>query len=361
MYMKRMISFTVVFTLCLALSACNMEQAEDTSGGSITDRSHFTGGLSRPESAESMHTSAQAESVQFQDERSQPETDAGEPSRQESALSEGPPPPESARDKPDPVYIPKAKLPVPSADPYGDVTGVIVYNGDIYHQSLSRTASDQYTDFEALKGDLLGRPVHLSQYADEFREEPLPPIVKFYEENKLVANVLCDVYTVKGYDSGFRLMAAFSSTPYAIRGADGEVYSAGPSHYSYCFYERHNDMWAATGADLFGKLKIRGNIRMAEYDIDSDGGEYGILDIPLSDLEDFVTALYKALYLTVDQVDRQALYQGPSAWLYLVLNDGTIVPLRLFEGGTVSYEFPGFFQMEPDRFDPVFRAIVHIP
>ena len=77
-------------------------------------------------------------------------------------------------------------------------------------------------------------------------------------------------------------------------------------------------------------------------------------------LDGFLEALYDGQLQYVYE-DDPGFYRNTrrQAFLYLELDDGTTVPLRLIEGGWVGYgPMPWYFiRLPAEAFDPIFRAI----
>ncbi|WP_438432108.1 hypothetical protein [Gorillibacterium sp. sgz500922] len=232
------------------------------------------------------------------------------------------------------VYLPKVDLP-DSSGPLMDMIGLFVYKGRIYTQTMSRIAP---ADAAALRGEKLG---HTKGGIDEWSKQS--------EFTKELASTIgeTDIYAVKGYDESFRLMA--------YQELDGQVYAE--------LYENLNDRTLTSGADLFGLLRLEGNVAEASY-LPFDSWNNGVEKrIPLPDqaaAEAFVQALASAKPLESRPLVDSGIYDSGAdqAFLRLRLKDGVETELRLFKQGYVSYGMPSvFFQVEESAFGKLWNEL----
>ncbi|OIB03716.1 hypothetical protein AK95_08875 [Paenibacillus sp. LC231] len=228
----------------------------------------------------------------------------------------------------DPVTIPKIELPDES-NVKADMIGLVVYQGNIYTQTGTQITPDIA---KQLRGDKLGRSKSgITEWSssDDYTE---------------FASTIgeMDIFTVKGYDADFRIMSYMEH--------DGEVYAE--------LYEHLNGITVAKGEDIIGKLNLMGNMTSVKW---QDFDSWNMGESKLRELADdtavqaFVEALNEAKPVAADALFEQGIYEtGPSQqkFLYIQLQDGTEVQLRLFKGGQyVRYaNTPVFFQLEGEAF-----------
>ena len=162
------------------------------------------------------------------------------------------------------------------------------------------------------------------------------------------------VYAVKGYDTDFRI---------CIR-EEVEDENGDPTLWIQ-FLERLNGITLNTGADLFeNRLHMQGRVKSIQWQSHDDwnsGGE-NMQDVNLDSAcwEDFLNEIdnEKFVYTWTDDADK-SIYDTPNqAHLILTMEDGTIVRLRMMEGGYVGYDALGwyFVQIPGETFDAVYAA-----
>ena len=203
--------------------------------------------------------------------------------------------------------------------------GLVVYQGNIYTQTGTQITPDIA---KQLRGDKLGRSK--SGITEWSSSEDYTELASTIGE--------MDIFTVKGYDADFRIMSYMEH--------DGEVYAE--------LYEHLNGITVAKGEDIIGKLNLMGNMTSVQWqDFDSwNMGENKLRELSAdAEVQAFVEALYEAKPVAADALFEQGIYEtGPSEqkFLYIQLQDGTEVQLRLFKSGQyVRYaNAPVFFQLE---------------
>lgn len=211
------------------------------------------------------------------------------------------------------IHIPKVAL-QENTQTTAKMMGLIVYEGRVYLQSALQLEPDVV---EGLLGDKIGKTKsNITEWSeqDDYSVE-------------LASTVgIQDVYTVKGYDKSFRIMT--------YEKIDDKAYAQ--------FYECLNDITVITGADIFGKLKIEGNIENAEYELyDSwNNGLNELKQVPdMKGLDEFIAALNKSVPYEQDSLD--SLWEDQSAdcqkFINITMKDGTNVQLRVFKEGYVYY------------------------
>ena len=140
-------------------------------------------------------------------------------------------------------------------------------------------------------------------------------------------SVAGDVYTVKGYDSAFRLCIPLDG------GALLEL------------YDTLDGITLRTGEDLYGeRLHLRENWREAEYqthdDWNSNEDTFRTPELTEEEIAAFIDALYAGEfeYWGADSETGDIYMLGlEQKHLYFRLADGSSVELRLFENGLVKY------------------------
>lgn len=153
------------------------------------------------------------------------------------------------------------------------------------------------------------------------------------------------VYTVKGYDSNFRLCLV---SP-AENNSDEE---------SVMFLESLSDISLKTGKDLYGtRLHLKENFVSAQYQLDADWDTNKRIYHAISaDMGEFIQELYSSPFVKKSvkiNTEQQEVH------LYLHMRDGTIFELQLFNDGCVKYHpMHGtvYVQMSGKAFRSVFNA-----
>ena len=242
------------------------------------------------------------------------------------------------------VFIPARELPKSSEDAAADMIGLIVYQGRIYTQGPEYFGEDA-EKIRSLVGDHLGTAKgnidewsSQEDYATEF-----------------ASTIGGEVYAVKGYDAGFRICTCMETPD-----------ENGQPELWIQFYECLNGITLTKGRDLFeDRLKISGRIAKMEYqtheDWDYGMGIYHEVSFAEDVWDQFMEQADNCSF--VDAYDPtasagQSIYSRNQAHLNLILEDGSVVPLRLFEGGYVGYEPLAwyFVKIPEDIFNKVYDA-----
>lgn len=233
------------------------------------------------------------------------------------------------------VYIPKVEL-NENSKVKAKMMGLIVYQGKVYLQS-------------ALQLD----PKIAESLIDEKIGKTKGNITEWSKQDDYAVELastigIQDVYTVKGYDKSFRIMSCEK--------IGGVVYAQ--------FYECLNDITVKTGADIFGKLKMEGNIESAKYEL-FDSWNNGNQDYKplakLNGLDGFLAELNKSIPYEQDSLP--GLWEDQSAdcqkFVYITLKDGTEVQLRIFKDGYVYYNNINiFFKIDSSVFTSFWNELV---
>ena len=193
-----------------------------------------------------------------------------------------------------------------------DMVAFVIYGGRMYECS------------QVLEGDaaeeLMGEYLFTSPgYIDEWSSPE--------EYTDGTGSVAGDVYTVKGYDSAFRLCIPLDG------GALLEL------------YDTLDGITLRTGEDLYGeRLHLRENWREAEYqthdDWNSNEDTFRTPELTEEEIAAFIDALYAGEfeYWGPDSETGDIFHLGlEQKHLYFRLADGSSVELRLFENGLVKY------------------------
>lgn len=251
-----------------------------------------------------------------------------------AAISQGnPDKPEPAVSTPGSVVIPKMELPDMGSGVKMDMIALVVYQGNVYTQSATRIDAAGATE---LRGDKLGRT---TGGIDEWSGKD--------EYIELASNVgEADIYTVKGYDSDFRIMTYTE--------IDGEVYAE--------LFEHANGITVSSGADLIGRLNLEGRIASAQWE-SFNSWNNGLQQYePLANdgtLSSFLAALQNAKPLAAEPLMNQGIYERENRKvIYLKLEDNTRVELTLFGEGLVRYgNAPVFFEVESGAFQSLWESM----
>ncbi|MCQ6563845.1 hypothetical protein [Paenibacillus mendelii] len=233
------------------------------------------------------------------------------------------------------VFIPKIELPK-KTNAAMDMVGLFIYQGRIYTQTSSHISPEAA---QAVLGEKVGRT---KGNIDEWSSQ------KDYAKELASSIGEQDIFTVKGYDSNFRLMT------YQV--ADGQIWTE--------FYECLNGISISSGADVLQKLNIIGNEQAVKWEsFDSwnyDKKQYQ--QVPLNEtLQKFLEALNAAKPIEAKQLIDQGIYseEGQSRkFLLFTLKDQSEVRLDLHQGGYVRYAPADvFFKLDDAAFTAVWEML----
>ena len=205
----------------------------------------------------------------------------------------------------EPVYIPPDPMPeAPEAGMAADMMGFFIHDGRMYTQTT------QYVGASLLGERVASVTGDIDEWSGAEEE---------YVEG--ASSVAGEVYTVRGYDEGFRLAL--------VTDAGAELYD--------CL----SGISLSSGADLFeSRLHIENAVAAwcvpdADWEWELDSRRY----IELEALEPFVATLLASPMQDWDRGSENGDiydFDYAEAHLYLELADGAVVPLRLFENGCVK-------------------------
>lgn len=249
------------------------------------------------------------------------------------------------------VTIPAMELPEPESNVEMDMIGLLVYQGGVYTQAEAYYGEEAEA-IEPLLGDYLGEAVgSISEWSkqDEYAKE-------------FASTYSGPVYAVKGYDTGFRLCIR-------MMGADE---NDRPQLWLQ-FLERLNGITLSGGEDLFeNRLHLKDRVQsfrsQAHEDWNWNRGGISELSLDSAVWERFLEEIDRAGFQNTwlpegsfyEDHPYSSIFDTPNqAHLYLTMEDGTVVRLRLIEGGYVGYAGIGwwyFVQIPGEAFDAVYDA-----
>lgn len=235
------------------------------------------------------------------------------------------------------VYIPAIELPDAESAAVMDMLGLVVYQGRIYTQA-EYYFGEAAEKIEALVGEHLGTAKgNIDEWSsqDEYSAE-------------FASTVGGEVYSVNGYDTSFRICIY------------GKYEDENHNHTVWIqFLDCLNGITLKTGAELFqDRLHIseRTEAVLLEKQGDENSTEENIptADIDQNAWSDF---WYQADNSEIIRI-RNYGAQNNQALLILSMSDGTVIRLRLIEGGYVGYDDLGgyFVKISEETFKAVYDA-----
>ena len=241
---------------------------------------------------------------------------------------------EPYRIKEEGVHIPSIQLPEGDTGETMNMIGLIVYNGKIYTEADSTIDPDQA---KALAEEKLGRTkgtIDEWSSQDEYTDEFASTIGEF------------DVYSVKGYDPNFRIMAY-----------DGLNHAK--------FYESLNGMTVQDGEDIFGKLKLSGNVVGAQYRNYHDWNNGHNLFHSIQNakvVQEFIAALNRSIpysYREVEPILGDFYNNEEYKRLTIHLADGIKADLIIIKDGYIRYGFSEvYFKMNDEVFSKMWEQMM---
>lgn len=230
------------------------------------------------------------------------------------------------------VKIPAMQLPEGHSNADADMVGLIVYNGKIYTQANTEIDAE---NAKAIIGEKLGRTkgnIEEGSKQEAYNEEFASSIEKV------------DVYSVKGYDKDFRIMA--------FREREGKLYAE--------FYENLNGITINNGGDVFGKLKMAGNVFSAQYRTFNDWNHnvdnyHSIADMKV--LNAFVEELNNTKPFPLEKPLYISQNNESFKEITIQLNDGSKVRLILLKDGYIYYGANVLFKMDNEIFSKMWSQL----
>ena len=239
------------------------------------------------------------------------------------------------------ITVPEVTLPGGDQGVKARMRPLFVYQGRVYIQyNTSIAANEDGTISEAtvqqLRGDYLGTTTSgINELSGQ--EDYTADFASNIGEG--------DVYTVKCYDSKYRLM----------------VYSEYEGGFTCEIYDSFGGLTLNSGADYFDILKLKDHITSYQWE-SFDSWNNGGLDrtdaVPDKSFDQFINQLYEA---TPVEGSVDLLIEDTSAdsqkFIYLKTKDDLVVTLRLLKDGYVYAPEIGFFQMDQVVFDEFYHSL----
>lgn len=236
------------------------------------------------------------------------------------------------------VYTDPVNLPENTSGVAVDMIGCLVYKGKVYTQSADFYQYDAVTA-QQLVGEYVGEAKGTldcwssqEDWATEFASTYSGP-----------------VYKVKGYSEEFRLCI------YVNQGQEEWLQ----------ILDNYDGIGLNSGADLFEeRLHITGNVESVTYrthdDWEKQNSEKPFTGVSEEDMNEFFRELCSSPFVRIDPERDPGFYERAETQghLYLNMKDGTVVELRLLDGGYVGSESLGwvFVKMPGELFDAVLAA-----
>lgn len=242
------------------------------------------------------------------------------------------------------VFIPAVELPKLEEGVAVDMIGLVVYNGGIYTQSLT-FCDDEARAIDSLKDEYLGRG---SGSIDEWSQPE-------EYDRQFASNYEGEIYSVKGYDPSFRLCCRQEYTE-----------ENGESSLFIVFLDRLNGIQLTTGKDLFeDRLSVSGRLTSVSWQSHSDWNNgrsiYHKSELSEQEWDAFWSAVLSGEFVNTwdpDNLDTCIYDASKQAHIFLELDDGTNVELRLIDGGYVGYQPLGWYYVKipEDVWNTVYNA-----
>ncbi len=239
------------------------------------------------------------------------------------------------------ITIAEVKLPTANGEVKARMRPLFVYQNRIYIRYSTAIASDDgYTvkeeDMLNLRGDYLGTT---TGGIDEWSGDEA--YVADFASNIGEA----EVYTVKGYDSKYRLM----------------VYTPYEGGFGCEIYDSFGGLTMDSGDDYFDLLKLKGNVVSYQWEtLDSwnNGGTQKTEQQSDKALNNFIKALYSSTPVerSIDTLIDETSADGQK-FLYLKTVDNLITPIRLLKDGYVYVDEIGFFQVNQEDFNEFYGSL----
>lgn len=218
------------------------------------------------------------------------------------------------------IYISPINL-NPSNGTSAKMIALVVYNGKVYTQSATEIASNNIENF---LGKKIGRTTNS---INEWN-------VKDKSSEELASNIgEQDIYTVKGYDTNFRIMSY-------IKIQDQEYIQ---------FFDCLNGITIKNGNDVFGKLNLVNNVESAEF-ISFDDWNNGVNNYAtfqdLDILNEALIELNSATPYNCENVENDidnSRNNNDFRQFALKLKDGSELKFNAFKSGYVSYGYSNIY------------------
>ena len=229
------------------------------------------------------------------------------------------------------VKVPEIKISAPENGIEACMVGMVIYKGKVYVQS---NTSISLEDGKALMEEKLGVTHDLSKsIQDNGTSAGYIDLDKVSDFASFMVGA--DVYKVKGYGEDFRIL-----TYYRSEGVENiEI------------WECLNGITVESGADVFGKMNIKGNLRSLNWDTFNNwnNGTPDPKEVMINEVvSEFIYAMYEATPVSLEdhEIRDEFFYseeeynkdgEEKQKFLYLKLNDGITLEIRVYSNGHVMY------------------------
>lgn len=240
------------------------------------------------------------------------------------------------------ISIPAVEIPNTADNAETDMIGLVVYNGNVYTQAESYSGSDALA-INHLTGKYLG---YATGSIDEFSTD------EDYE-NEFASTLEGKVFEVKGYDTNFRI---------CIRNEIED--ENGKKQLSIEYLDHLNGIKMKNGSELFEqRLHLSNRVAAVKWqsheDWDNARGNLQNAQIGNKLWTEFIDQINTGEFVDTwdpENTDESIYDARKQSHLVLTMDDGTVVRLRLLEGGYVGYEPLGwyFVKVPGDVFNKVF-------
>lgn len=231
------------------------------------------------------------------------------------------------------IYIPSISL-SPDNGVSAKMIPLVVYNGKIYTQSATELNPKNIQNFI---GEKIGRT---SNSIDEWN-------VKDKSSEELASNIgQQDIYTVKGYDTYFRIMS----------------YSKIEDQEYAQFFDCLNGITIKSGNDIFGKLNLINNVENAKFisfDDWNNGNNTYITFEDIDLLNEVLIELNNAVpynYVSIENSIESSKNNNDFRQFTLNLKDGLELKFTVFKSGYISYGYSNiFFKLDASDIDKLWK------
>lgn len=239
------------------------------------------------------------------------------------------------------VYIPRIELPANDGMSEADMMPVIVYNGKMYIGNEWYYGERE----EKLRQRIVVRLGNGSGDLNEYSSEEA-------YSNELASNFTDEIYTVAGYDPDFRIAGVmeYEDSDHPARIVLLDYIGAPTLKTGSDLFEDRLHLWEKTES-------IQYHLHSPQKYIDMDSGTAA--EIGSEIWSEFADRVNHAEFFNINITGESSVYESDhQAHLIVNLDDGSIVRLRLIEGGYVGYDaLPGYFVKIPgEAFNAVYTS-----
>lgn len=221
-----------------------------------------------------------------------------------------------------------------------DMMGLFIYQGRVYTQSQTTLPmTDGVIDktiVDALKGDFLGKT---KSGIDEWSDK------EAYTEDFASTIGESEIYTLKGYDSKYRLM----------------VYTKYEEGYDCQIFDSFGGLQVITGADYFDKLQLKGRVSSLNWQ-SFDNWNNGFATTQTAPVDEKFHQFMDALYMAVPIGENSDFFSDKTAFdsqkfVNVTTEDQLTTSLRLFKDGYVYANGVGFFRIDNPAFHTFYESL----